>query len=158
MSHKAVRQLIEEVSQSLADNIVFVYARETDFNSITNKKDPLVRLELLKSNPYFIEEKMTLNAYYPIEMMFYQLDDMQGAEEETLKVLDDCDKLVQEFLRKLNRLDFNEDTTVSISTYTVTISNIQCQPFIKQTVDCLTGFVVSFTMEVPDDFDYCSIY
>lgn len=158
MSHKAVRQLIRDTAKSLGDSIEFVYARKTDFNSIRDKKYPFIQLELLNSSASLNENNVTLNASYPVAMTFYQLDSLTGAEDETTNILDITDDLVQSFMRKMNLYSFTEDDSVVVSTKNITLSNFKMQSFVKMTTDCLTGWILTFDMEVPDYFDYCSLY
>lgn len=158
MSHKAVRQLIRDTAKSLGDSIQFVYARKTDFNSIRDKKYPFIQLELLNSSAQFNSSNVTLTSVYPVAMTFYQLDSLQGAEDDTTQILDSTDDLVQAFMRKMNLLSFSEDDSVTVSTANIVLTNFKLQSFVKMTVDCLTGWIMTFDMEVPDDFDYCSLY
>lgn len=158
MSHKAVRQLIRDTAKSLGDSIQFVYARATDFNAIRDKKYPFIQLELLNANASFNESNVTLNSSYPVAMTFYQLDSLTGAEDQTTNILDQTDDLAQAFMRKMNLYSFSEDDTVAIATKNIVLTNFKMQSFVKMTTDCLTGWIVRFDMEVPDDFDYCSLY
>jgi len=157
MSHKSVRQLIRDTAKSLGDNIQFVYARKTDFNQIRDKKYPFFQLELLTSNATFNPSNINLTSIYPIVITVYQLDSLDGAEDETTQILDDTDLLAQGFVRKLNQ-SLNEDTTILISEDTTVISNVSFTSFVKMTTDCLTGWIIKFNLEVPDDYDYCSLY
>ena len=165
MSQKSVRLLISDTIAALTDNIKFFFATPADFNSIEDKKDPLARLELLKYKASFTSGRQTLLKIYPIEITFYQHDDPNAAEEATMNVLDTVDKYVDEFIRRLNVFDMPLVNSLSpniidppISSGNIVISEISVQPFKKQTSDCLTGYVLTFNLEVPDDFDYCSIY
>lgn len=158
MSHKAVRQLIRDTSKSLGDSVQFVYARATDFNAIRDKKYPFIQLELLNSNASFSESNVTLTSNYPIAMTFYELDSVTGSEDNTTKILDETDELAQAFMRKMNLFSFTEDDTVAVATKNIVLTNFKLQSFVKMTTDCLTGWIMRFDMEVPDDFDYCSLY
>jgi hypothetical protein len=156
MSHKSVRQLIRDTAKSLGDSVQFVYARKTDFNAIRDKKYPFIQLELLNSNASFTNN--TLTSSYPVAMTFYELDSLTGSEDSTTNILDATDSIAQSFIRKMNIFSFDEDDTISVSTKNIVISNVKFQSFVKMTTDCLTGWILTFDMEVPDDFDYCSLY
>lgn len=159
MSHQSVRILIRDVALTIADNINFVYARLTDFNQIRNKQYPFFQLEPLKSQANFNASNVTLTRTYPIVVNIYKLDAMDGTEDETTQILDETDVLCDQFIRLMNKISMNEDTTIKVSTDTIVLSGIRFDPFIKTfTADVTSGFKVSFNMEVPDDFDYCSIY
>lgn len=157
MSHKAVRQLIQSAAQQCSDVIKFYYADESDFNSSTvNQKDPICRLELLKYTMVRLNNSFICN--YAPEITFYIQDDIDGNENETLKILDQVDVYVNEFIRLLNKISLTEDDKDIISSDSCVISSIKVQPFKKATASCLTGFMVFFDLEVPDDFNYCGIY
>lgn len=158
MSHKAVRQLIRDTAKSLGDSIQFVYARKTDFNSMRDKKYPFIQLELLNSSAAYNDNNTTLTSIYPVAMTFYQLDSLTGSEDATTNTLDITDDLVQKFIRKMNLFSFSEDDSVVVATKNIVLTNFKMQSFVKMTVDCLTGWILTFDMEVPDDFDYCSLY
>jgi hypothetical protein len=82
-------------------------------------------------------------------MAFYQLDTSGSTGEQYAKILDDMDLLVDRFINKLN--------TYSTLSDSVLIESISQQPFIKATADILTGYFLTFTLVVADDFEYCDI-
>jgi len=158
MSHLAVRTLISDVVKSIDDSVLFAYARASDFNSLGIKDDKRVRLDPLRQSLEFNDGSYNLSKTYTVGMVFYCLDDLQGAEEETANILDKTDELSDKFINKLNLFSFYEDTTDEISTQNIEITGIRKEPAIKVTSDCVTGWVVQFNLTVPDTFDYCSLY
>lgn len=158
MSHKAIRTLIEDTVRSVDDSILFAYARASDFNAIGIKEDKRVRLDPLKQVFEFSDNSYNLNKTYKVGMVFYQLDSMEGAEEETKVILDQMDLLSDKFIAKLNNFAFNEDTTKAIISQNIEIKPGSKDEAIKVTVDCCTGWILQFDIVAPDTFDYCSIY
>lgn len=158
LSHKAVRTLISDTLKSIDDSVLFAYARASDFNSIGIKDDKRVRLDPLRQTLEYSEGSYNLTKQYQVAIIFYKLDVLQGAEEETAAILDEMDKLSDKFINKLNLFAFNEDTTDEISTQNTEITSIRKEPIIKVTADYCSGWVVSFNFTVPDTFDYCSLY
>lgn len=158
MSHLAVRTLISDTLKSVDDSVLFAYARASDFNSIGIKDDKRVRLDPLRQTLEYSEGSYNLSKQYQVIIVFYILDDIQGAEEATAKKLDAMDVLSDKFINKLNLFAFNEDTTDEVSSQNTEITSIRKEPIIKVTADCVTGWVVSFNFTVPDTFDYCSLY
>lgn len=159
MSHKAVRDFISDKAKALGDNIKFGYGKASDFNQIKDKKYPYVWLDPLSSsvNPdeNFVET-------YNINLVFYKFDAPDSTQDEYKLILDQCDKLVQEFLRRIDE-DLDEDITEQSLTerfysQNIGISGITKTPVIKVTADCLTGFTLNLSLTVPDTFNYCSIY
>jgi hypothetical protein len=145
------------VSQ-IDQGLMFVYATKTDFNSIRDKKPPIAHLEPLRSRPKITDAYTTFNQNYPITISFYQQDRLDGAENETLAILDQMDVYAQQFIRLMNMINFDEDVRVAVTTINCTMSNIAINAMIKDTVDFLTGWKVTFDLEVMDDFNYCSLY
>lgn len=157
MSHQAVRTLISDTLKSIDDSVLFAYARASDFNSMGIKDDKRVRLDPLRQSLEY-SENYNLSKQYQVVIIFYKLDSIQGAEEETATILDQMDLLSDKFLNKLNLFEFNEDSTDEVSTQNTEITSIRKEPIIKVTADCVSGWVVSFNFTVPDTFDYCSLY
>ena len=157
MSHLAVRTLIEDTLKSIDDSVLFAYARASDFNSIGIKEDKRVRLDPLRQSLEY-SDSYNLSKRYTVGMVFYKLDSMQGAEEETASILDEMDLLSDSFINKLNLFSLSEDSTDELSTQNSEILSISKEPVIKVTAECCTGWVVTFSFIVPDTFDYCSLY
>lgn len=158
MSYEAVRVLIEDTVKSIDDSIMFAHARASDFNSIGTSKDKRVHLDPMKPLTQPGSSERSATKTFSISMVFYKLDELQGSEEETTKILDEMDVLSDTFIHKLNMftLAYESDEVSSSSTEIV---NMQPKnPVIKVTKDCCTGFVLSFSLIVPDTFDYCSLY
>lgn len=158
MSHLAVRTLIEDTVKSIDDSVLFAYARASDFNSIGKKLDKRIQMDPLKESLEYTDGSLNLTKTYRVGMVFYQLDNPQGAEKDTATILDQMDLLSDKFINKLNLFAFNEDTTVAINTQNIELKGFTKDPVIKVTVDCATGWILSFTLIAPDVFDYCSIY
>jgi hypothetical protein len=150
MSHRSVRLFIENTAKSLADNINFTYARTSDFNVIRDKKFPYIVLDPLTATPaYSVDGVSNYSKAWTCNMAFYQLDTSGSTGEQYAKILDDMDLLVDRFINKLN--------TYSTLSDSVLIESISQQPFIKATADILTGYFLTFTLVVADDFEYCDI-
>lgn len=147
--HQGVRELIEGAAKSLADDIRFIYAVTSDFNQLTDKKYPFVTLDLLTAVPqYTVNGVQNYMKAWTCSMAFYQLDERASAPEEYTLILDQMDKYVDKFVNKLNFYTDKSDH--------VLIQNISQQAFIKATADILTGHLLSFTLFVEDEFDYCA--
>jgi len=157
-SHLAVRTLISDTVKSIDDSILYAYARASDFNALGKKLDKRVCLDPLKQKIDPIENGFGFTKTYQVGMVFYQLDDKQGAEDATAKILDETDLLSDKFLNKLNDILLDKDNTDDINTQTVEITNVRKEPVIKVTADIATGFILQMDLIVPDSFDYCSMY
>jgi hypothetical protein len=91
-------------------------------------------------------------------MIFYGYDKADSSEKEYSLILDQTDELVQKFSRVLQE-DLLTDSNSLIETFqtqNISIDSFNKSPFIKLMADVLTGWVVTFNLTVPDQFDYCS--
>lgn len=156
--HKAVRTLLRDTALSLADNIVFTYARASDANQIQGKKYPFIRLDPLKQSIEPTESGYNFTKTYLVGLVFYDKDLLQGTEEQTVEILDAADELSDKFMNKLNLFVADgEDSTESIAHEQIELKSIRKNPFIK-VLECLTGYTLEFEMVVPDTFEYCALY
>lgn len=151
MSHKSVRELIQDTVTSLADNITFSYGRTSDFNQEREKNlGTLVNLDLMSAIPVFaVDGVSNYTKSWSCSMAFYKYDDKGSTELEYVKILDETDELVDQFINKLNKYSYDADT--------ILISDVNEEPFVKVTAHVLTGHLLRFTIQTQDDFDYCSI-
>jgi hypothetical protein len=156
MSHQAVRTLIQTVAQAIAVDVSFGYGRGTDFNQIKDKEYPYVWLDPLSSTFNINEENMVVTETYSVNIVFYKFDRVDSVETEYDDILDSCDTLVQTFLRDMNEALSSNYNLSTLSTQNTVIANANKQPFIKVMDDCLTGFILTFELTVPDKFDYCA--
>lgn len=159
--HRAVRTLLRDTATSLADNVVFTYARASAANQISKNKDHMIRLDPLNQSVDPTESGYNFTKTYKVGLVFYGYDKKDGTEEDTALVLDAMDELSDKFLNKLNLFTMGEDSELtqgSIAHEQVELKNITKQSFIKVFVDVLSGYIVQFDMVVPDTFDYCKIY
>ena len=153
MSHKGVRLLIEDVAKSLADDMQFTYARTSDFNVLRDKRYPFIALDPLTSVPtYAVNNSSNYVKRWSAQMAFYQLDQESSDQTQYAKILDEMDGYVDQFLNKLNLYAFNREEASEIL-----LTSISQTPFIKATADILTGYLLTFTIETPDDFNYCGL-
>ena len=151
MSHKGIRLLIEDTAKSLGDDIQFDYARTSDFNiTASAQRYPFITLDLLSSIPeYTIDNTRNYMKRWLCSMAFYGLDKQDSTQAEYVKILDDADDLVDKFINKLNFYSANSDDII--------ITNINQQPFVKNTSAILTGFVLTFQIQQTDQFNYCGL-
>lgn len=157
MSHKAVREFIRDKALALGDNIKFGYGRSSDFNQIKDKKYPYVWLDPLTSS---VNLDSNFTETYNVALFFYRYDSADSTEEQYKLILDTTDKSVQTFLRLINEAlndDDSQDLT-SLQSRNIEITQVTKEPVIKVMADVLTGWIVRFSLTVPDTFNYCPIY
>lgn len=153
MSHKGVRTLIEDVATSLGDDMQYTYARTSDFNNLRDKRYPFISTDPLSSVPVFaVDNIRNYVKRWSVAMAFYQIDRESSDQTQYAKILDEMDEYVDQFINKLNLWAVKQD-----SINEVILTGFSQQPFIKATADVLTGYTLTFIIEVPDTFDYCGI-
>jgi hypothetical protein len=148
VSHKGIRLLIENTAKSLGDDIQFTYGRDSDFNVMRDKRYPFIQLDLLNNTAgYTVDGVFNYNRIWNITMLFHELDKESSDQSQYQLILDDMDVLSEAFIHQLNNFTQQSDDIV--------LSAINKQPFIKTTADVLTGWLLTFTIQTPDDWDYC---
>lgn len=132
----------------MGDNIEFTYARKSDFNVMRDKKYPFITLDpLTASSTFAVDNVFNYSKTWLATMTFYDLDNEASIPDEYRKILDEMDVLVDKFITKLN--------LTAEDHLGITITNMSQQPFIKVLADSITGFILSFNITVPDNWDYC---
>lgn len=142
--------LIQDVAKSLGDDIQFTYARPSDFNVLRDKSYPFISLDLMPASAtYAVDNIQNYTKSWNASMAFYQLDDAASTQEEYSQILDFTDELVDTFINKLNFYSLKSDSII--------ITGINQTPFVKAMADILTGHILTFTIQVNDDFNYCGL-
>jgi hypothetical protein len=154
MSHKGIRLLIEDVSKSLGNDIQFTYARTSDFNQTPKQRYPFIVLDLLTASPqYAVNNVSNYMKTWTCNMAFYLMDDMDSTQEQYTPLLDQTDELVDTFINKLNAYAFSQ----RVNSDMFVITGITQTPFIKTTSQVLTGHLLTFQLQVNDQFNYCGL-
>lgn len=160
MTHASLVDLLEDVAKSLADNVQFGYGAIEDFNSIPNKTYPFVWLYPLEGQFVTGDGKLTSAVEFGVTMNFLNLDNPKGAEFDTAQTWDTGFQTMEKYVHKLDEfiLGDPEEEAEAIVTDMVRITRSNFEAGRKATGDVLSGWVLKMTIEVPSDFDYCSIY
>lgn len=154
MSHKGIRSLIEDVSKSLGNDIQFTYARTSDFNLIRDKRYPFISLDpITAAASYTVNNVSNYMKTWTCSMAFYQIDKEASDQDEYKLILDFTDDLVDRFINKLNSYAFGS----CINSDDIIITGISQTPFVKATADILTGHLLTFQVQVTDQFNYCGL-
>lgn len=90
---------------------------------------------------------------WAVTMAFYQLDKESSTQEDYAKILDEMDGYVDRFINKLNFYSESQ----SITSNEIVLTSMSQTPFIKATADILTGYILTFQMQVSDQFNYCGL-
>lgn len=153
MSHKGIRLLLEDTAKSLGDDIQFDYGRTSDFNLLRDKRYPFISVSPLNSTAsYAVNNTHNYSKTYQVQIAFYQLDREDSAQEQYALILDEMNELADNFVNKLNFYINN-----CLDSDDLIITGINQQPFIKATADILTGYIMTFSAQVTDNFNYCGL-
>lgn len=151
MSHQSVRLLLRDVSNSLADNIHFGEGRETEFNNLKSKEERYIWLLPLTGNPS-LTENGTRFKVWNVALLFMQQDQFDASADETTKIHDQQDVVVDTFLRRLDDWAYTSRDTVGY----ISITGVTQTPFYKDQAGVYSGWLVRFNAQTSDDFTYCT--
>ncbi len=146
MNRSEVRAFVKSGVDYLNQSIPFNSGRITEFNSEASKEMPYVWLESLSVSP-------TVNTYgapqedWTITLHVANLDKMDSSASEYEDIIDGCDLIAQELTKVYNDLLTNSKL--------VTLDSLNRDPFIKKHADCLTGVILSFTLQTWDTSSFC---
>lgn len=150
MSHKGIVSLFEDVSKKLGDDIEFLYGRTSDFNQLRINNQTAINVSPLRASPAYTDnDTQNYSKTWFVAMGFYQTDKIESKPSEYQKILDDVDSMVDIYINTLNFYSIKSDSIV--------IRNMRQDPFIKALADVLTGWVLTFDLQVNDDFNYCGL-
>ena len=151
MSHLAIRSLIRDVAKSLSDKIQFGYGRRSEFNFIEKKRYPFIWMLPLNASGRF-RTSPTKTKTWNVALLFLDEDEADSNADQSTKILDDRDAVVDRFTQALD--DWYERSYDTVGAFT--IQNDNQQPFYKDDSDIHTGWLLTFQIVVSDDFDYCT--
>jgi hypothetical protein len=150
VSHKGLRKLLQDTAQSLGDDLLVTYGKDTDFNQMRDKRYKAINISPLQASAeYAVDGVQNYSKTWSVSIAFYDLDNEASIPEQYSKILDETDHLVDSFINKLNFYSLQADT--------ILISGISQTPFIKAMADILTGHILTFTVQLTDDFNYCEL-
>lgn len=119
--------------------------------TVSGASYPLIHLFPMKSRQAFNSGSYRLAKTYQVAMAFLLQDKDDSLPEDQIKLTNQADLFVTEYITNLNERvvsgnDFSAD---------VELSNIVTEPIYRITGDITTGLFLSFSLTVPDDFNYC---
>lgn len=156
MTHESVVTLLEDVAKSVGDN-QFGYGAFEDFNSIQNKSFPFIWLYPLEGEFVGTDSKLSSSIDFDVKINVLVLDSVTGAEFETAQAWDKGFQVMEAFIHKLDEFLLDSETG-DINSDLVHLDRVRFKAGRKATGDAMTGWELTFTMTVPTQFEYCSIY
>jgi len=153
MSHLSLRTLLSDVAKSLADNIQFGYGRRSEFNMIENKRYPYIWLLPLTGGRRFLNDDGTRTKTWNVSLVFLDLDREDSNEKQTADIHDKLDVFVDRYLEQLDTWYLRTQVD---EVGTITIRGDNQIPFYKDDTDITSGWLVTLTVTLSDDWIYCT--
>lgn len=148
MTRTEVRSFVESGVTALnSDGVTLEFdnGRITEFNSDRSNEYPFAWLEPLTTTPELINSVPYDN--WNIIIHIAQKDSIDSVQSQYETIVDECDLIAQKLVKKFNDV---------VSGYKlVQIQNMSREPFYKKHADCLSGVILSFTLNVPDTTNLC---
>jgi GTP-sensing pleiotropic transcriptional regulator CodY len=145
MKRVEVRQFLNDGVNLLAPVCQFNAGQLSEFNKTFDKEFPYAWV-------YQLSAGVELNGSLPMDswsiiIRIAKLDKMDSTELQYEPIVDDCDYIGQQLIKKYNR-DLSDSKLI-------TLTGISRTPFYKQHADVLTGVDLAFTLNIPDKTNLC---
>lgn len=151
MLYKSLYTLLQTTATSLPFDVEFNHGSGSDINIFSDQnKSVLIWLSPLRKNFTFPNQANRMFSNWTVELAFYMKDQKDASNEQSLAILETSDKITTKYLIDL------QDSVASLDNIVddISISGSQ-ESFIKRTSHVLTGHLVTFNINLPDDFEYC---
>lgn len=163
MKREEVRQFLKYGADALAQmrppiGLHFDSGRLSEFNSLRGKAEPFAWVESLKTNTNISGNHYTLIDEWDVVIHIARFDKPDSLQDQYEELIDQCDQIARKLIWQYNYLLYNSEllsTSLKDSYKLVTLDGISREPFIKKYADCMTGVILSFTLNAPDRTDVC---
>lgn len=147
MKRSEVRTFIESGVTALTPALPFGSGRISEFNSErVNETYPATWLESLSVTPELLENGTPYNQW-SINLHIAKKDKIDSTAAEYEAIVDEADYIAQQLIHLYN---------TTVNGYSKSwITDIGREPFIKKHAVCLTGVVLSFTLNDVDQTNLC---
>jgi hypothetical protein len=151
MLYESLYNLLKDISDNIGFDNEFSHGRGSDINVFSKQdKSVLIWLSPIRKTFTFPNQGSRMFSNWAVELAFYMKDQKDANNDQSREILQTTDKVSTKYLIDLqNRLVELDNVFDEVS-----IQGSQ-QPFIKVTTHVLTGHLVTFQLNLPDDFHYC---
>lgn len=154
MGYKSKVDFIRDTVSDLEIKSQFFHARDFDFEQAQQKSVfSVVLMPLITTTG-----ATGANAYTgqtTINIRFLKLSKTDYEENEIIEILDQTEKMADEFIRLFHN-NFKNSDREDASQRINFIGAVQNTPMVNETGEILTGTVLVHDVLYPDEFDYCS--
>jgi hypothetical protein len=147
MKRSELRSFVQSGVSAINPQLAFDSGKLTDFNSNRNNEYPKVFYESVQEVPVDLVNEILPLDQWPVILHIGKKDSMDSIPNQYELLIDECDEVAQKLIRQYN-LVLSDSEKVTVSGYTR-------QPFVKKHADCITGVILSFTLNVPDQTNLC---
>lgn len=129
----------------------FQHMRVQDRAKADGIRYPFFHLFPMRITSTFIPSSNRMMVNYNCAIAILELDKDDSTPDEQRQIIQQTDLYCNQYVLKLNEKvleaqEFND---------TVDVTNITWEPVFRITTDITTGHLLSFTLTVPDDFNFC---
>lgn len=151
MSYKSIHNLLNSVAQEMDADNTFKHLRVQDRAKAEGISYPLFQLFPIKIKAPFVPSSNRMSPIYNCVIGVLMMDKDDSTPEEQLQIIEQTDLFCMEYVLKLN----NKILSSSEFSSDVELDNVAWEPIYRITTDITTGHLLSFTIQVPDDFNFC---
>jgi hypothetical protein len=146
MERSEVRTFIESGVTALNPSLPFGSGRISEFDSERSHTYPMVWSESLQCTIVLMDNGTPVNAW-AVKLHIAKRDKTDSTAQQYEDIIDEADLIAQQLVKKYNAI---------IDGYSKSwITSISRVPFIKSHADCLTGVLLSFTLNSVDETNLC---
>lgn len=146
MKRREIKAFIKSGVDALSPSIRFNTGRLTEFNSQRSNEYPYIWLETIGNTGDFTANQLPVDDWEPV-IYIAKKDAVDSSPEQYEEIIDQCDEIAQKLKYQLNQV---------VEGYKlVTLSGFAREPFVKKFADCLSGVMLSFTINSPDQTNVC---
>lgn len=156
MKREDIRAFLKAGADAIA--IHFDAGRLSEFNKVPDKRYPFAWVETLRASTDFGGSGALLIDNWTVSIHIAKKDFTDSLQDQYELIVDDCDHIARKLIWQYNIIlyDSTAISTTNQALYKlITLSDISREPFYKKHADCLTGVILSFTLNTPDKTDVC---
>lgn len=148
MTRTEVRTFINAGITTLVESYAYGGGRISEWNSDRGRSYPMIWLDeqTFAVGTSFVNFTLPVNDW-EINLHIARKDAADSIEDQYVPLIDACDLIAQKLIKNYNAVISGSDS--------LAITGVSRTPFIKKNADCLTGVILSFTLNDPDKTNLC---
>lgn len=147
MKRSEIRTFLETGVNAINPSMPFGSGRISEWNSSRSNEYPGTWWESIRPTEVELINNNLPQDGWPVRLHIGKKDAADSSAVQYEQIIDDCDYIAQQLIRQYNQVVENSNT--------VTITNIDREPFVKKNADVISGVILSFTLTGPDKTNLC---